>query len=104
MSRPGIEPGPPRLEASTLQLVDSYSEHLHMSLRQYFVFLFIEKIYSHHEHSRKYFRFLTMFRNLRYNYLLTYDSYGPVYNRFHRGKWITWASGGEGGRGDTTRA
>ncbi len=30
------------------------------------------------------------------NYLLTYDSYGPVYNRFHRGEWITWASGGEG--------
>jgi hypothetical protein len=20
----------------------------------------------------------------------------PVYNRFHRGEWITWASGGEG--------
>jgi hypothetical protein len=31
-----------------------------------------------------------------FNYLLTYDSYGPVYNRFHRGEWITWASGGEG--------
>jgi hypothetical protein len=30
------------------------------------------------------------------NYLLTYDSYGPVHNRFHRGEWITWASGGEG--------
>ncbi len=30
------------------------------------------------------------------NYLLTYDSYGPVYNRFHRGDWIMWASGGEG--------
>ena len=30
------------------------------------------------------------------NYFLTYDSYGPVYNRFHRGEWITWASGGEG--------
>jgi hypothetical protein len=30
------------------------------------------------------------------NYLLTYGSYGPVYNRFHRGEWITWASGGEG--------
>ncbi len=28
------------------------------------------------------------------NYLLTYDSYGPMHNRFHRG--ITWASGGEG--------
>ncbi len=32
-----------------------------------------------------------------YNYLLTYDSYGPVYNRFQRGEWITWASGGEEG-------
>ncbi len=30
------------------------------------------------------------------NYLLTYDSYGPAYNKFHRGEWITWASGGEG--------
>ena len=30
-----------------------------------------------------------------YNYLLTYDSYGPVHNRFHRGECITWASGGE---------
>jgi hypothetical protein len=30
------------------------------------------------------------------NYLLTYDSYSPVYYRFHRGEWITWASGGEG--------
>ncbi len=29
-------------------------------------------------------------------FFLTYDSYGPVYNRFHRGEWITWASGGEG--------
>jgi hypothetical protein len=27
---------------------------------------------------------------------LTYDSYGPVHNRFHRGECITWASGGEG--------
>jgi hypothetical protein len=25
-----------------------------------------------------------------YNYLLTYDSYGPVRNRFHRGECITW--------------
>jgi hypothetical protein len=25
------------------------------------------------------------------NYLLTYDSYVPVYNRFHRGEWITRA-------------
>jgi hypothetical protein len=33
---------------------------------------------------------------IRYNYLLTYDSYGPVHNRFHRGECITWASGGEG--------
>ena len=33
---------------------------------------------------------------LRINYLLTYDSYGTVHNRFHRGEWITWASGGEG--------
>jgi hypothetical protein len=31
-----------------------------------------------------------------FNYLLTYDSYGPVHNRFHRGECITWASGGEG--------
>jgi hypothetical protein len=33
-----------------------------------------------------------------YNYLLTYDSYVPLYeyNRFHRGEWITWVSGGEG--------
>ena len=30
------------------------------------------------------------------NYLLTYDSYVPLYNRFHRGKWITRVSGGEG--------
>jgi hypothetical protein len=29
------------------------------------------------------------------NYLLTYDSYGPVYNRFHREEWITRASGGK---------
>jgi hypothetical protein len=31
-----------------------------------------------------------------FNYLLTYDSYGPVHNRFHRGECITWAGGGEG--------
>jgi hypothetical protein len=31
-----------------------------------------------------------------FNYLLTYDSYGPVHNIFHRGECITWASGGEG--------
>ncbi len=31
-----------------------------------------------------------------YNYLLTYDSYVPVYNRFPREEWITRASGGEG--------
>jgi hypothetical protein len=34
------------------------------------------------------------------NYLLTYDSYGPVHNRFHSGKCITCASGG--GRGPRT--
>jgi hypothetical protein len=28
------------------------------------------------------------------NYLLTYDSSGPVYNRFHRGEWIRWVSWG----------
>jgi len=33
---------------------------------------------------------------LKNNYLLTYDSYVPVYNRFHRGEWITRVSGGEG--------
>jgi hypothetical protein len=30
------------------------------------------------------------------NYLLTCDSYVPLYNRFHRGEWITRVSGGEG--------
>jgi hypothetical protein len=30
------------------------------------------------------------------NYLLTYDSYVPLYNRFHRGEWITRVSAGEG--------
>ncbi len=25
---------------------------------------------------------------VQYNYLLTYDSYVPVYNRFHRGEWL----------------
>ncbi len=35
-------------------------------------------------------------KQLAFNYLLTYDSYGPVYNRFYRGEWITWASGGRG--------
>jgi hypothetical protein len=30
------------------------------------------------------------------NYLLTYDSYVPLYNRFHRGEWITRVSGGKG--------
>jgi hypothetical protein len=39
--------------------------------------------------------------NTDYNYLLTYDSYGPVYNRFHRGEWITWASCGGKGALDT---
>jgi hypothetical protein len=33
---------------------------------------------------------------LKFNYLLTYDSYVPLYNRFHRGEWITRVSGGEG--------
>jgi hypothetical protein len=33
---------------------------------------------------------------LKYNYLLTYDSYVPLYNRFHRGEWITRVSEGEG--------
>jgi hypothetical protein len=32
----------------------------------------------------------------KFNYLLTYDSYVPLYNRFHRGEWITRVSGGEG--------
>jgi hypothetical protein len=32
----------------------------------------------------------------RINYLLTYDSYVPLYNRFHRREWITRVSGGEG--------
>jgi hypothetical protein len=30
------------------------------------------------------------------NYLLTYDSYVPLYNRFHRGEWITMVRGGRG--------
>jgi hypothetical protein len=30
------------------------------------------------------------------NYLLTSDSSVPLYNRFHRGEWITRVSGGEG--------
>ncbi len=30
------------------------------------------------------------------NYLLTYDSYVPLYNRFHSGEWIMRVSGGEG--------
>jgi hypothetical protein len=34
--------------------------------------------------------------SLLFNYLLTYDSYVPLYNRFHRGEWITRVSGGEG--------
>jgi hypothetical protein len=32
---------------------------------------------------------------LHFNYLLTYDSYGHVHNRFHKGECITWASGEE---------
>jgi hypothetical protein len=41
MSRPGIEPGPPPVggkhsrKEQFEQLVNSYSEHLHMSRRQY---------------------------------------------------------------------
>jgi hypothetical protein len=35
-------------------------------------------------------------KRIRINYLLTYDSYVPLYNRFHRGEWITRVSGGEG--------
>jgi hypothetical protein len=30
------------------------------------------------------------------NYLLPYDSYVPLYNRFHRGERTTRVSGGEG--------
>jgi hypothetical protein len=37
-----------------------------------------------------------MYYQYDYNYLLTYDSYVPLYNRFHRGEWITRVSGGEG--------
>ncbi len=43
--------------------------------------------------------FLTIgINNVRWhiNYLLTYDFYVPLYNRFHRGQWITRVSGGEG--------
>jgi hypothetical protein len=40
--------------------------------------------------------FLGGCREWYYNYLLTYDSYVPLYNRFHRGEWITRVSGGEG--------
>jgi hypothetical protein len=38
----------------------------------------------------------THIRTVLFNYLLTYDSYVPLYNRFHRGEWITRVSGGEG--------
>jgi hypothetical protein len=37
-----------------------------------------------------------------FNYLLTYDSYVPLYNRFHRGEWITRVSGGEGAQVEAT--
>jgi hypothetical protein len=40
MSRPGIEPGPPREHSRKEpleQLNNSYSEHLHMSPRQYLI-------------------------------------------------------------------
>ncbi len=30
---------------------------------------------------------------------MTYDSYVPLYNRFHREEWITRVSGGGGGPG-----
>jgi hypothetical protein len=35
-------------------------------------------------------------RVLKNNYLLIYDSYVLLYNRFHKGEWITRVSGGEG--------
>ncbi len=40
-------------------------------------------------------RNISYIHSFSYNYLLTYDSYVPVYNRFHRGEWITRASGGK---------
>jgi hypothetical protein len=48
MSRPGIEPGPPGGEYSCKvlfeQLINSFSENLHMSLRQFFLnCTFVEK-------------------------------------------------------------
>jgi hypothetical protein len=33
--------------------------------------------------------YLDIFVAIENNYLLTYDSYVPLYNRFHRGEWIT---------------
>jgi hypothetical protein len=39
--------------------------------------------------------FFTSSVQANFNYLLTYDSYGPVHNRFNRGECITWASGGD---------
>ncbi len=42
---------------------------------------------------------ITFIYNYNINYLVTYDPYGPVHNRFHRGECITWAGGGGGGPG-----
>jgi hypothetical protein len=39
---------------------------------------------------------ITMHLTTQTNYLLTYDSYVPLCNRFHRGEWITRVSGGWG--------
>jgi hypothetical protein len=39
---------------------------------------------------------ILLYHRVNNNYLLTYDSYVPLYNRFHRGEWITRVSGGEG--------
>jgi hypothetical protein len=49
-----------------------------------------------HERSTKVWALDSPHLPLHTNYLLTYGSYVPVYNRFHRGEWITRASGGEG--------
>jgi len=42
----------------------------------------------------------TLLMIVRNNYLLTYDAYVPLYNRFHRGEWIKRVSG-EAGALDT---
>jgi hypothetical protein len=47
MSWPGIEPGPPQLKASKKpfeQFVNSYSEHLHMSVRQRRMLVTVRKL------------------------------------------------------------